>query len=53
MHSKSLLSIVLFSAAAFAQVNDYNINKAEVSDLALARLKSAWYLVSTLLTLVL
>ena len=52
MHSKSLFSAVLFFAATFAQVNDYNINEAEVSTPAHARLNSAWYLVGTLLTLI-
>ena len=52
MHSKSLFSAVLFFAATFAQVNDYNFNEAEVSILALTRLNSAWCLMDTLLILV-
>ena len=53
MYSKSLFSAVLFFAATFAQVNDYNINEAEVSTVALTRLKTVWYLVGTLPTLIL
>ena len=40
MHSLSFFTAVLFFATTFAQVNDYNINEAEVSTLALARLNS-------------
>ena len=53
MYSKSLFSAVLFVTAALAQTNDYNIDEAEVSTLALARLNSAWYLGGTSLTLIL